>query len=328
VTARPSRAVSILVITRNHAPFIEQALESVEQQTSRDFEVIVIDDCSTDGTTDCVRRWKERTARDAEVIVNPRSFGMCENRNQFLRAARGEWIASLSGDDYYEPDRIARQLQFFRTLPDSVGAIFGQVRVVSEAGRELGVWFDHWPNVPEGRIFGRLLVDNFVSATTVMIRRSAVDAVGGYDESLFYEDYDMFLRLADRYEFRYLSGIVSNYRLLPGSASRAPQYIASMSASTARLLLKWHGGGRPWDSLIERRARFHAWRAFGTDASVGRATLGAISEARPSLVNRVSARLAATPGAFALVSQAQRVVRHLKVRRRQRAAEVGRRTFP
>ena len=328
MTGRQSPAVSVLVITQNHAPYIEQALESVERQTSDDFEIIVIDDCSTDGTTDCARRWKARTARNADLIVNPRSLGMCENRNRFLRAARGEWIASLSGDDYYEPDRIARQLHFFRTLPDSVGAIFGQVRVVSEAGREVGVWFDHWPKVPEGRIFDRLLADNFVSATTVMIRRSAVDAVGGYDEGLFYEDYDMFLRLADRYEFRYLPGIVSNYRLLAGSASRAPQYIASMSDSTARLLLKWHGKGRPWDSVIERRARFHAWRAFGTDASVGRATLRAISEARPSLVNRGSARLATAPGVHALVSQAQRVVRHLKAQRRERVAEVGRRTFP
>ncbi len=317
MTSRPSPAVSVLVITRNHAPFIEQALESVERQTAHDFEVVVIDDCSTDGTTESVRRWKARTRRNAHVIVNPRSRGMCENRNQFLRAARGEWIASLSGDDYYEPDRIDRQLQFFRTLPDSVGAIFGQVRVVSEAGREVGVWFDHWPNVPDGRIFDRLILDNFVSATTVMIRRSAVDAVGGYDESLFYEDYDMFLRLADRYEFRYLPGIVSNYRLFSGSASRAPQYLASMSESTARLLLKWHGQGRPWDSVIERRARFHAWRAFGADPSVGRATLRAIRDRRPSLVNRVSAGLATTPGVHRLVSQAQQVVRYLKRRRRQ-----------
>ena len=328
MTDRPSPAVSVLVITRNHAAFIEQALESVERQTSHDFEIIVIDDCSTDGTTDRVRRWKECTTRDAHLIVNPRSQGMCENRNQFLRAARGEWIASLSGDDYYEPDRIARQLQFFRSLPDSVGAIFGQVRVVSEAGREVGVWFDHWLNVPEGRIFDRLILDNFVAATTVMIRRSAVDAVGGYDERLFYEDYDMFLRLADRYEFRYLPGIVSNYRLFAGSASRAPQYIASMSDSTARLLLKWHGRGRPWDSVIERRARFHAWRAFGADASVGRTTLSAIRDARPSLVNRISAKLATTPGVHALVSQAQEVVRYVKAQRRRRSTEVGRRTFP
>jgi GT2 family glycosyltransferase len=260
--------------------------------------------------------------------VNPRSLSVCENRNQFLRVCRGEFVASLSGDDYYEPDRITRQLQFFRTLPDAVATVFGQSRVVSETGSALGVWFDAWPRVPEGRILGELLHDNFVSATTVMTRRSAIDAVGGYDERLFYEDYDMFLRLAERFEFRYLPGIVSNYRLSAGGASRAPQHIATMSESTARLLLKWHGRGLPYDAVIERRARFHAWRAFGADAALGRAALRALRDARPSPLHRVSAALAVVPGVHTLMSRVQGVVRLVKARRRQRATDTGQRTFP
>ena len=320
--------VSVLVITQNHAPFIDQCLDSVERQTSPEFDVIVIDDCSTDGTTDRVRRWAERTKHDVRVIVNPRSRGMCENRNQFLRASRGVLVTSLSGDDYYEPDRLARQLAFFRTLPDSVAVVFGQSRVVSEDGREVGVWFGGWPRVPEGRVFGELIRNNFVAAATSMMRRSAIEAVGGYDERLFYEDYDMFLRLADRYEFRYLPGIVTNYRLSAAGASRAPEYIARMSDATARLLLKWHGGGRPYDRIIERRARFYAWRAFGADQAVGIGTLQTICEARPSFANRASMAVAAVPGVHGLVSRTQQAVRHVKTSQRERSAQKGRQTFP
>jgi glycosyltransferase involved in cell wall biosynthesis len=321
-------AVSILVITQNHASFIDQCLDSVERQTSTAFDVIVIDNCSTDGTTERVRRWAERTRRHVRVIVNPRSRGMCDNRNQFLRESRGDLVTSLSGDDYYEPDRIARQLAFFRTLPDPVAVVFGQSRVVSEEGREVGVWFDGWPRVPEGRVFGELIHNNFVSAATSMMRRSAIEAVGGYDERLFYEDYDMFLRLADRYEFRYLPGIVTNYRLSAAGASRAPEHIARMSDATARLLLKWHGGGRPYDRVIERRARSYAWRAFGADQAVGVGTLRTICEARPSFLNRASMAVATLRGVHGLVSRAQHLVRHVKTRQRQRSAEKGRPTFP
>jgi glycosyltransferase involved in cell wall biosynthesis len=320
--------VSTLVITRNHAPFIDHCLASIERQTVGDFEAIVIDDASTDGTTERVRQWAAQTTQDVRVIVNPRSLSMCENRNQFLRVCRGAFVTGLSGDDYYEPDRIARQIAFFRTLPDSVAGVFGQARVVSESGEELAVWFDGWPRVPDGRIFDSLIRDNFLSATTVMLRRSAIDAVGGYDERLFYEDYDMFLRLADRYEFRYLPGIVSNYRLSAGGASRAPEHIAAMSESTARLLLKWHGGGRPHDAVIERRALFHAWRAFGADAALGRAALEAVRDARPSPVHRASAALAVVPGVHAVLSRAQRIVRGVKSRRRQRTLEAGRHRYP
>jgi glycosyltransferase involved in cell wall biosynthesis len=312
-------AVTVLVITKNHAPFIDQCLDSVERQSSSEFDVIVIDDCSTDGTTDRVRGWAERTRRDVDVIVNPRSLGMCENRNRFLRASRGSLVTSLSGDDYYEPDRIARQLAFFRTLPDSVAVVFGQSRVVSEEGREVAVWFGGWPQVPEGRVFGELIHDNFVAAATSMMRRSAIEAVGGYDERLFYEDYDMFLRLADRYEFRYLPGIVTNYRLSAAGASRAPGHLARMSDATARLLLKWYGGGRPYDAIIERRARFHAWRAFGADRAVGIAALEALRDAQPSLVNRASVALASTPGIHGATSAIQGLVRRVKARRRERA---------
>jgi glycosyltransferase involved in cell wall biosynthesis len=320
--------VSVLVITRNHVRFIEQCLDSIERQTSPDFEAIVIDDCSTDGTTDIVRRWSARTTRDVRVIVNPRNRSMCENRNQFLRLSRGEFVAGLSGDDYYEPDRLARQLAFFRSLPASAAAVFSQARVVTEAGVEVGVWFDGRPQVDEGRIFGTLIHDNFLSATTVMIRRAAIDAVGGYDEDLFYEDYDMFLRLADRYEFRYLPGVVSNYRLSAGGASRAPHHIAPMSESTVRLLLKWHGGGRPYDAVIERRAFFHAWRAFGADPVLGRRALRAIRDARPSLRHRGAAALAEIPGLHPVLSRMQQTVRRFKAAQRQRAVENGRLTFP
>jgi glycosyltransferase involved in cell wall biosynthesis len=323
-----SPPVSILLITKNHARYIDQAIESLERQTSDEFEVIVIDDCSTDGATDRLRAWVADTRRPARLIVNTRSLNICENRNQFLRVCRGAFVVSLSGDDYYEPDRISRQLGFFRTLPDSVGAIFSQARVVSDGGAEVGVWFASWPQVPEGRIFDDLLRGNFLSAATVMIRRSVIDAVGGYDETLFYEDYDMFLRIAERYELRYLPGVVSNYRLSPQGASRSPEYIAAMSDTTARLLLKWYGRDARHDRSIEARARFHAWRAFGADRARGLNTLAAVRRAHPSFVNGAAVVVAALPGVHALVAGSQRIVRSVKQARRRDATSARRVSFP
>ena len=170
-------AVSLIVITRNHERYIEQALDSVARQTLRGFHVVIVDDCSTDGNVERIRAWLARAPVSAELIANARNLGMCRSRNLALSRCRGEFVCSLSGDDYYEPDRLERQLQFFRTQDRSVAAVFGRTRVVDEHGHELGVWFEGVPDVPEGRIFERLLQRNFIPAPAVMVRRAAIDGV-------------------------------------------------------------------------------------------------------------------------------------------------------
>ncbi len=303
MTARQP-AVSILLQTRNHEHYIDQCLDSLSRQTLGDFEVVIVDDASTDRTTDRVREWLARAPVPAGLIVNEENLGICRSRNLGLRRCRGAFVAGLSGDDYYEPRRLEWQLEFFRTLGDSVAAVFSRARVVDAEDRERRVWFDDSERPPDGRVFERLLRGNFLPTPTVMVRRSALDAVGDYDEALFHEDYDMWLRLADRYEFRYLPRIVTNYRVLPTSASRNPFYQARLYESAARSLLKWVGQDRATDGVALRGARRYALASFGADPQVGLEVLRAVNHARPSPLNRAAVAAAELPGARWLASRA------------------------
>ena len=105
-----SPSVSVLVTTFNHARYVEEALESLRRQTSRDFEVIITDDASTDGCAEAIEGWLARTGFPAQFIRNAVNRGICANRNTALARARGRFVCSLSGDDAYADDRIERQL--------------------------------------------------------------------------------------------------------------------------------------------------------------------------------------------------------------------------
>jgi glycosyltransferase involved in cell wall biosynthesis len=302
----PSRAprVSVLVTTFNHEAYVEQALESLRRQSSHDFEVIITDDASTDGTADAIAAWLERTGFAARFIRNPRNRGICANRNAALALASGDFVCSLSGDDAYEPDRIARQLACFLTLPEQVGAVYSDVVVIDAAGRVVQPSYladalqGNPP--PQGDLFERLVTGNFLPAPAVMVRRSAIAAVGGYDETLFYEDRDMWLKLAFRFSFVYLPGAVVRYRALANSMSRAPQNQAAMHRSLASILRKWLDA--PLDPRRHRVVLHAILRNGAMQLLIGgieasRETFALVAARDPRPQRRLLARAAMLPGA-------------------------------
>jgi hypothetical protein len=131
----------------------------------------------------------------------------------------------------------------------------------------------------------------------MMTRRALFEEVGDYDESLFYEDYDMWLRLANRYEFRFLPGVVANYRTVPSSASRNPAYAAARCESRARVLLKWYGRSPETDEVILDRAWKNGRRVLAADRRRGHRVLHAVCATQPKLRYRAGVALSAVPGA-------------------------------
>jgi glycosyltransferase involved in cell wall biosynthesis len=149
---------------------------------------VIVDDCSTDRTVERIEAWLRDSPIQARLVVNERNLGLCACRNIALCHAQGEFISSVSGDDYYEPEKLERQYRFWETLDGSAAAVFSNEREVDEQGCEIGVVFPSGFPPAEGRIFDRLIEGNFMTAPTVMARRSALEEIGGYDESLFYGD--------------------------------------------------------------------------------------------------------------------------------------------
>ncbi len=242
--AANSPLVSAIVLSYNQARFVLETLDSVRAQSHPRVELIVVDDASTDDSVVRVRAWSAARALEVHILENPANLGICKSLNRALAIATGDFVAPVASDDRWLPNRLEKQLAMLDDGSGRVGLIYSDAYCISETGQRLTDRFiaRYRPAGPPkpGAHFEALHEGNFIPAPTALIRRSSLAAVGGYDEALVYEDWDMWLRIAHRYEVRCCDYIGAEYRVRPGSLSehlhRAPPLAIETNARIAR---KW-----------------------------------------------------------------------------------------
>ncbi len=215
--------VSVVIPTYNRASLIREALESVFAQTFRDFEVIVVDDGSTDGTVELLKEYEGRIA-----IIRQENRGAGAARNRGLAEATGEYIAFIDSDDLWMDFKLDLQVAILEGMPD-VGFLYSDFQVLKDAGkrlpRGLGRWHHDpdacrrifrdrllWPGegkispasapigdfwVYRGNIYRALLNDPFVLPSSTIVRRGAIpDGVRFAEDIRVYEDWLFFAQFA------------------------------------------------------------------------------------------------------------------------------------
>ncbi len=291
-------AVTLIVLTYNQARYLDDTLASVAAQTSDDFEVVLVDNASTDGSAELLKRWLPKLTMPAKLVVNPRNLGVSGGKNVGLAHARGEYICGLAGDDMYEPSKITRDLEHFRTVGPEVGVVFSDATIITDDGAPCARWFTPPRHFAQGQIFADLCGASFIPAPTTMIRRSALDAVGGYDERRFVEDYDMWLKLAAQgYEFHYVDEALVRYRLSPLGASRNPATQALTRESMGRSLLEHTGRSPETDPVISRETWALARQTLAIDPALARPLLRDVCRFDSSPKRRLQLAGASLPGA-------------------------------
>jgi glycosyltransferase involved in cell wall biosynthesis len=184
--------VSVIIPTYNRAGLVAEAVASVQAQTCRDFEIVVVDDGSTDGTAERLVQ-----VRDVRLLRHKTRRGVAAARNSGIAAARGEWLAFLDSDDLWLPEKLARQMAYLQARP---GLLICQT---DETWIRRGIRVNKPASHRKmaGRIFLPSLQRCLVSPSAVILHRRLVAAHGAFDEDLpAAEDYDLWLRLTWRYE--------------------------------------------------------------------------------------------------------------------------------
>ncbi len=205
--------VSVVVPVYNTARYLPAAIESVLAQTYPHFELILVDDGSTDGSAAIARAYARRDPR-VRVLCNERNLGIVRTRNRAFAAAHpaSTYFAVLDSDDVCLPDRLARQVAFLETHRDHA-LVGGHIRVIDERGAEVGVRRYPLTHAEIVRVITRY---SPVAQPTVMIRRSALAAVGVYRERFPRgHDYDLWLRMAARFPIANLDAYTLHYRISP-----------------------------------------------------------------------------------------------------------------
>ncbi|MGB8993226.1 MAG: glycosyltransferase family A protein [Desulfobaccales bacterium] len=184
--------VSVIIPTYNRAALVREAVASVLAQTYRDFEVVVVDDGSTDGTGAALAGYRE-----IRMHCHRRRRGVAAARNTGVAAARGEWLAFLDSDDLWLPDKLARQMAHLNNQP---GLLVSQTEETwVRRGVRVNQPLSH--RKVGGLIFMPSLARCMVSPSAVILHHRLLEAHGGFDETLpAAEDYDLWLRLTWRYE--------------------------------------------------------------------------------------------------------------------------------
>lgn len=184
--------VSVIVPTYNRARKVIRAIESVLRQRFRDFEILVVDDGSTDGTNEAL------AALDGKItsIFHETNKGVSAARNTGIRASQSPLISLLDSDDYWYPEKLACQVAFFNHHPEAVACQTKEIWI--RKGIRVNPQTKHVK--PSGDIFELSLKRCLVSPSAVMIKRSLLEEIGLFDESLpACEDYDLWLRVACRH---------------------------------------------------------------------------------------------------------------------------------
>lgn len=190
-------SISVIIPTYNRAQLVVRAVDSVLAQTCEDFELIVIDDGSTDDTAAVLEPYRDRLC-----LIAQNHAGVSAARNHGLSLAKGELIAFLDSDDYWLSEKLAVQSRFFSKNPKAL--ICQTEETWFRHGRRVNPGIKH--RKPSGEAFYRSLALCLISPSAVMMRRELFEIVGIFDESLpACEDYELWLRVTARFPVHLLN---------------------------------------------------------------------------------------------------------------------------
>ena len=251
---------TVLVVSYNHEPYVEQCLNSVRGQTES-AELIVVDDASKDRTAEVIRTWIERTGHPVRFIPHSVNVGLGHSLAEGLSMVRTPFMAYLAGDDWMEPGRIRLQVEAMEAHGPTCALSYSDVYRADMNGNRLeptlaGRLGDDW-HADTADHFQDLLRGNWVPAPSVMVRTDALRAVGGYDPEIFYEDHDVVLRLARDFGVAVVPQPLATHRELADSLGHRMFYSQENRAAWLRakvLILRKHlGRGPESDGIIASR---------------------------------------------------------------------------
>jgi hypothetical protein len=232
---RPARGdaprVSVLVPTYNTRRYVREAVESLLAQTFVEHEILVIDDASTDASTEALEHLDDPRLR---IVRHHRNHGLSGARNTGLALARGDYIALLDADDVARPRRLERQAALLDARPE-VGVVATWTNRIDAEGRLVGTAGDEW-RLPDAALRPLLLFCNPFSASTLMLRRAVLPAHGF--KPVYAEDYAMTADISRLAELAVVHELLVDYRHTPGSIMQSKlDRVAEAALATQRSLL-------------------------------------------------------------------------------------------
>jgi len=207
--------VTVICSCYNHSDYIEIALDSVLNQTYKNIQLIIIDDYSTDNSVEVIENWISKNNK-CLFIKNKNNLGLTKSFNKAFANVKGDYFIDLAGDDSLMPECVSTQVSVYKKFnSESIGIVYGNAQVENRINKSSYVFFDKFSqnlktfNPKDGKIYKELINHkNTICSVSALINRRIFGELGGYDDTLIYEDYDYWLRVARKYPILYIDKIL------------------------------------------------------------------------------------------------------------------------
>ena len=210
--------VSVIIPTYNREAVIGRAIESVLKQTYPHFELLIIDDGSTDQTKQVVEQIADERMR---YIMLEENGGVAHARNVGIAEAQYDYIAFLDSDDEWMPKKLELQMKKLLDPSAGFGAVYCRMGGDDRAGNPyICPPYEAERSILEGKLFPMMLIHNLIGTPTVLVRRECIEKVGGFKESLTsLEDWEWILRIAKEYRIGFVDELLLEVHKMAGSVS-------------------------------------------------------------------------------------------------------------
>jgi alpha-1,3-rhamnosyltransferase len=197
--------VSVVVPCYNHEKYVTETIESIINQTYKNIELIVIDDGSKDNSVDIIQKLADKYGF---TFIHRPNKGLAATLNEGIKLSKGKYFSAIASDDILMPKKIEHQVNFME-VNTQYGMCYGKMLYFEDSIENTS----EYPNSDtQGWIFEELFHASFIPAPSVLIRKDVLLDVGGYDESLWIEDWDMWLRIAQKYQIGFIDEYFTYYR--------------------------------------------------------------------------------------------------------------------
>jgi len=262
--------VSVIIPTHNRASFVCEAVESVLNQTFKDFELIVVDDGSTDKTRESLEKY-----RPIIHYIYQEKRDRSEARNTGIKAAKGEYLAFLDDDDMWLPDKLKKQVNFLDMNPD-IGLVHTLIEFIDENGCLLPEQTKHHFRLYEeaikrGYTYAEMSKLCIMFISTVIVRKECFDKVGFFDsDTVSFEDWDLYLRIALYYRIATIAESLVRYRMHKNQTTLSGFIPGYIQTSLKHLNLMNSNNNLSWRKKVNHNFCLHLATAYYISSDFGK----------------------------------------------------------
>ncbi len=212
--------VSVICLNYNQKRFLQEAVESVLQQTHKNIQLIIVDDASTDGSAALIKKLVNENPAIDHLLLNE-NIGNCRAFNAGLHLAKGDYIIDLAADDVLLPHRVETGIELLQSSGSKYGVHFSDAVLMDEDGKHIRKHSEQFRHsaVPTGDVYKEVIQRYFICSPTVMFTREVANYLKGYDETLSYEDFDFWVRSSRKFYYCYSEDVLVKKRITRRSLS-------------------------------------------------------------------------------------------------------------